>query len=98
MVFDLLKFDIKNRLKFENKDNKNNSSDPEKDKENDLKNEMIDSILRRNSNANKKEKPVTFVDIDADKLNAKLISEVEEKPQAKLVQDMEKLMKKLTTN
>jgi len=82
-----LKFDIKNRLKFENKDNKNNTSDPEKDKENDLKNEMIDSILRRNSNTNEKEKPVTFVDIDADKLDAKLISEVKEKPQAKLVQD-----------
>ncbi len=82
----MLKFDIKNKLKFENKDKKNNLESSDKETENDLKTEMIASILRRNSNSNQDDQPVTFVDIGEDQLDAKLTSKVTEKPQAKIIE------------
>jgi hypothetical protein len=81
-----LKFDIKNRLKFENKVNKNNSESSEKETENDLKSEMIASILRRNSNTKEGAQPVTFVDIEGEPMDASQASQVEEKPQAKIIE------------
>ena len=60
----MLKFDIKNRLKFENKGDLSKSKDDAKDPENSLINEMIASILKRGSKTYDKDAPVTFVDLD----------------------------------
>lgn len=90
----MLKFDIKNRLKFENKGDLSKSKDDAKDPENSLKNEMIASILKRGSKTNDKDAPVTFVDLDPPSVEQKqesLVTEktkiVEEKPQAKIVEE-----------
>jgi len=90
----LLKFDIKSKLKFENKGDLSKSKDDAKDPENSLKNEMIASILKRGSKTNDKDAPVTFVDLDPTPVEQKqesLVTEktkiVEEKPQAKIVEE-----------
>lgn len=62
----MLKFDIKNKLKIDNKNNSEKTESTEKDTENSLKKEMIASILRRGT-TNKEEKPITFVDLESEK-------------------------------
>lgn len=61
----MLKFDIKNRLKIDKKDNSKNSVDSEKESEDNLKTEMIASLLKKGAKSNIVEDPVTFVDLDS---------------------------------
>ncbi len=89
----MLKFDIKNRLKFENHRNSSKSKDEAKDPENSLKTEMIASILKSGKKTNEEHDPVTFVDIDSVLIAPKKASSVTdktkvvvEKPQVKIVE------------
>jgi len=90
----LLKFDIKNRLKFENHRNSSKSKDDANDPENSLKNEMMASILKSGKKTNEEHDPVTFVDLDSVPVEQKQESSVTEKikvvvekPQVKIVEE-----------
>jgi hypothetical protein len=90
----LLKFDIKNRFKIDNKGDSSKSNDEAKDPENSLKTEMIASILKNGSKTNNEHNPVTFVDLDSIPVEQKQESSVTEKtkiviekPQVKIVEE-----------
>ena len=91
----MLKFDIKNRLKLDKKDNSKNSADSEKESENNLKIEMIASLLKKGAKSNITEDPVTFVDLDSNPIEQtsespapqKLAQKIPEKPQVAVVKE-----------
>ena len=90
----MLKFDIKNRLKIDNKGDSSKSKDEAKDPENSLKTEMIASILKSGNKSNEEHNPVTFGDLDSIPVEQKQESSVTEKteivvekPQVKIIEE-----------
>ena len=91
----MLKFDIKNRLKLDKKGNSKNIADSEKESEDNLKTEMIASLLKKGAKSNMAEDPVTFVDLDSNPIEQisesptpqKQEQKIPEKPQVAVVKE-----------
>ena len=91
----MLKFDIKNRLKLDKKGNSKNLADSEKESEDNLKTEMIASLLKKGAKSNITEDPVTFVDLDSNPIEQtsesptpqKQEQKIPEKPQVAVVKE-----------
>ena len=91
----MLKFDIKNRLKLDKKGNSKNLADSEKESEDNLKTEMIASLLKKGAKSNMAEDPVTFVDLDSNPIEQisesptpqKQEQKIPEKPQVAVVKE-----------
>ena len=91
----MLKFDIKNRLKLDKKGNSKNLADSEKESEDNLKTEMIASLLKKGAKSNIAEDPVTFVDLDSNPIEQtsesptlqKQEQKIPEKPQVAVVKE-----------
>ena len=91
----MLKFDIKNRLKLDKKGNSKNLADSEKESEDNLKTEMIASLLKKGAKSNIAEDPVTFVDLESNPIvqtsesptPQKQEQKIPEKPQVAVVKE-----------
>ncbi len=91
----MLKFDIKNRLKLDKKGNSKNLANSEKESEDNLKTEMIVSLLKKGAKSNITEDPVTFVDLDSNPIvqtsesptPQKQEQKIPEKPQVAVVKE-----------
>ena len=91
----MLKFDIKNRLKLDKKGNSKNLADSEKESEDNLKTEMIASLLKKGAKSNIAEDPVTFVDLESNPIVQtsesptlqKQEQKIPEKPQVAVVKE-----------